>query len=58
MTFSSEIMALSPDGMYLAAGFKSNVDVWDVKAKKSLGQFSFGTGRGGSSFWSSRVRIV
>ena len=50
MTFSSDVMALSPDGLYLAAGFQGNVDVWDVKAKKSLGQFSVGQGAWGVDF--------
>ena len=42
MTFTSDMMALSPDGMYLAAAFQGNVDVWDVKAKKSLGPLTVG----------------
>ncbi len=50
MTFSSDTMALSPDGMYLAAAFQGNVDVWDVKAKKALGQFSLGKGAWGVQF--------
>lgn len=50
MRFTSDVMALSPDGLYLAAAFRGNVDVWDVKAKKSLGQFSLGSGPWGVKF--------
>ena len=50
MTVRSDVWALSPDGMYLAVGIQSNVDVWDVKAKKSLGQFSLGDGPWGVKF--------
>lgn len=44
--FNSEVMAISPDGLYVAAAFQSSVDVWDVKGKKTLGRFDLGSGRG------------